>query len=109
MDKETAFNVVAACLEGVAVLFDIYTIDCVLFLANSYGAILRVLVDWPGPAATRNQPNKYWLLLSVLKQRIDQGFDVGNEGLRQVCVTGPRNLFLSGAKLTRINCNSAKT
>ena len=28
----------------------------------------------------------YWQILSVLKSRIDQGFDHGNEGLRQVCL-----------------------
>lgn len=80
VDRETTFNVVAASLEGVAVLFDVYTQHCVLFLANSYKLVFRVLAAWPSESA------KYWLILSVLKQRIDQGFDHGNEALRQVCV-----------------------
>ena len=36
------------------------------------------MAEWP------SDTQKYWLILSVLKQRIDQGFDHGSEKLRQV-------------------------
>ncbi|KAJ3304803.1 hypothetical protein HDV03_002345 [Kappamyces sp. JEL0829] len=84
LKSSTTLPVISACIEAIAIIFDTHPSKAVVCLASTYPVMFKYLCSLP------QADPKYWQILSLLKQRIDQGFDNGPESFRYASV-----LFLS--------------